>query len=725
MNLFKNNKNIVVAYILIVCFSILGFVLVVVSTKKSSDNFTYSVKAEENINSAQLWIGYSSDLESCKEDGSCSTFTNSMGQYAVIDEVIFNDKIWIGKADGTLISCNSKKECINHGKQCSSRVDSMAVFDNKLWLGCYLGVLKSCDASGVCTDHGQPKNAGQYIPGADWYGFAIRHMEIFNNQLWLGMGFGFLMSCNSAGECTDRGRYATDVTPPLSSGDDIYSMAVFDNKLWLGHRGLGYMQSCDNQANCTDVYDPGHMIASMVVFNNKLWLGLSNGDIKKCDNTGNCVHYVGCDRAGDCNENIIDSHTSSIYTMTSFNDKLWFVSEGGFTRSAFLFNCNSNDVCSSIRQYDSSVVHPYVISAGSLPGLEVDEENTIVCEDSDGGKKYYEKGIVRIRHRTYEDECSRDGLIEYHCFLDGESGGKFTLYQCQNGCQNGACLEATSTSSEEGDIATSSEKKVTICHVPPGNSNNTKTIEVSESAVQALLDQGSYLGICIYATNTATSTSNNTEDNNSKNRKGDVISETEKTAINIQAKKLIDNEFNDLPSETKEIKSVLTEKEINDKYINRIKEGNDRMSQNAEKALINFIAYGTDSNTQKLGEGERAAVVYSYKSAFGKLPEDENDFAEILKIANGRWPDKVNIDAEKRVQIEFEKIYKRTNDSNNNNDKAAIAIMAYGLRQKAANRSLESERRALEYFVNIYGYEPSTTSDWNILQAIAYSGSKR
>lgn len=39
-------------------------------------------------------------------------------------------------------------------------------------------------------------------------------------------------------------------------------------------------------------------------------------------------------------------------------------------------------------------------------------------------------------------------------------------------------------------------KKVVICHVPPGNPDNAHTIEVSENAVDAHLAHGDYLGAC-------------------------------------------------------------------------------------------------------------------------------------------------------------------------------------------------------------------------------------
>lgn len=62
---------------------------------------------------------------------------------------------------------------------------------------------------------------------------------------------------------------------------------------------------------------------------------------------------------------------------------------------------------------------------------------------------------------------------------------------------------------------------------------------------------------------------------------------------------------------------------------------------------------------------------------------------------------------------------------NNANDSAAIKVMAYGLRQKAANRNLDSEKTGINSFKGIYGYTPKSTEDWNTMQAITYSGAKR
>jgi hypothetical protein len=156
-----------------------------------------------------------------------------------------------------------------------------------------------------------------------------------------------------------------------------------------------------------------------------------------------------------------------------------------------------------------------------------------------------------------------------------------------------------------------------------------------------------------------------------------------------------------------------------------LKEDITQLTATVESAINNFITYGVDDNTKKLGAGERAAVIYSYKSAYNKLPETEEELADAIKIANGRWPSIINDKAEKRAKEQFQEIYKKIPDMNDAKDNAAVTVMAYGLRQQAKNRNLKSEEQGIKIFKNIYGYTPTSTNDWNVMQAITYSGATR
>ena len=77
------------------------------------------------------------------------------------------------------------------------------------------------------------------------------------------------------------------------------------------------------------------------------------------------------------------------------------------------------------------------------------------CEDSDGGKDYYTYGEVLIGERSVIDKCSLDGFFvdecysttEFPCFVfelfcvDSDSYPHTDMYECLNGCRNGACIE--------------------------------------------------------------------------------------------------------------------------------------------------------------------------------------------------------------------------------------------------------------------------------------------
>ncbi|MBI2459299.1 MAG: hypothetical protein HYV53_01965 [Parcubacteria group bacterium] len=205
-----------------------------------------------------------------------------------------------------------------------------------------------------------------------------------------------------------------------------------------------------------------------------------------------------------------------------------------------------------------------------------------------------------------------------------------------------------------------------------------------------------------------------------------AISSTQQISdINEKSKLLSSDKFNQILVELKQLRNTIKEQQNEIKYlksmVNDLKDVSDKM----KSAINDFITYGVDANTVKLGAGERAAVINSYKSAFDKLPETEAELTDTIKIANGRFPSLISDKAEKQAKEQFVKIYKRVADINDDKDNAAIKVMAYGLRQKAENRNLNSERAGIKIFKAIYGHAPKTTEDWNTMQAITYSGAAR
>lgn len=139
-------------------------------------------------------------------------------------------------------------------------------------------------------------------------------------------------------------------------------------------------------------------------------------------------------------------------------------------------------------------------------------------------------------------------------------------------------------------------------------------------------------------------------------------------------------------------------------------------------AINRFIVYGTQI-TQILGEGERAGVINSYFQAYGKLLDSEEEWADALKIANGRWPSERNSKAESTAKNEFKKIYGRDANVKNNIDENAVMVISYGL--LPSQRNLNSEKAAIKAFKWAYNRVPVNALDWSIVRSIAYSGAKR
>lgn len=146
-----------------------------------------------------------------------------------------------------------------------------------------------------------------------------------------------------------------------------------------------------------------------------------------------------------------------------------------------------------------------------------------------------------------------------------------------------------------------------------------------------------------------------------------------------------------------------------------------------EKQDMNAISYFIDQGTPTtilLGSGERAGVLNSYLSAFNKLPRNELEWQDIIKIANGRWPDEKNIDVEEKAATDtFSAIYQREANMENPNDNAAVTVIAYGLRP--ASRNMESEKNAIKIYQSIFDKYPSEAYEWDMVRAIAYSGATR
>lgn len=70
--------------------------------------------------------------------------------------------------------------------------------------------------------------------------------------------------------------------------------------------------------------------------------------------------------------------------------------------------------------------------------------------------------------------------------------------------------------------------------------------------------------------------------------------------------------------------------------------------------------------------GERTGVLDSYLSTYDKMPRSESEWQDVIKIANGRWPDERVTSAETEAAAKhFARIYQRQADMKRPNDNAA------------------------------------------------------
>lgn len=217
------------------------------------------------------------------------------------------------------------------------------------------------------------------------------------------------------------------------------------------------------------------------------------------------------------------------------------------------------------------------------------------------------------------------------------------------------------------------------------------------------------------ATTTETTT-NNQQTNNTQNTTTDNLYKSESEMIfRAEVTEL-------MPAVGVTVRNHLGESLSRNTLKTKLKIDIDSLPLNQQYALTNFITYGSQS-TAWLGWGERAGVLNSYRSAFGKLPSTAQDWQDIIKIGNGRWPNARSATSEAKSLKIFKNIYKRDAKRSNKNDDAAVIVIAYGLRPN--KRNFNSEKAAILSFRAIYGYPPTGATDWDVVRAIAYSGAKR
>lgn len=155
-------------------------------------------------------------------------------------------------------------------------------------------------------------------------------------------------------------------------------------------------------------------------------------------------------------------------------------------------------------------------------------------------------------------------------------------------------------------------------------------------------------------------------------------------------------------------------------YINLVSKNNNKLGDENKYSIAKFIHDGTET-TSRLGAGERAGVIESYWEVFNKLPKTENEWEDVIKIANSRYPEELN--REQEMKKFFQAIFNREPNLKNLHDEIAIAILTYGFRP--TERNLFNEAAGIKSFKWIFKRNPKTALDWNIIRTIAYSGAQR
>ncbi|OJI07720.1 hypothetical protein BK004_00520 [bacterium CG10_46_32] len=167
---------------------------------------------------------------------------------------------------------------------------------------------------------------------------------------------------------------------------------------------------------------------------------------------------------------------------------------------------------------------------------------------------------------------------------------------------------------------------------------------------------------------------------------------------------------------------TIKEGEYNTSIVGKVVATQSSVSIAVREKILTFVTYGSPT-TDSLGAGERGGVVNSFKEAFGRLPESDTDWEDVVKIANGRWPGQTDTAREATAEANFKAIYKRASVRSNAHDDAAVVVMAYGLRPR--DRNLNSEKAAIKSYEAIFKRTPQTATAWDAVRAIAYSGATR
>ena len=144
----------------------------------------------------------------------------------------------------------------------------------------------------------------------------------------------------------------------------------------------------------------------------------------------------------------------------------------------------------------------------------------------------------------------------------------------------------------------------------------------------------------------------------------------------------------------------------------------DATDQTILQTIRNFVTYGTPS-TQRLGAGERAGAVASFRAAYGRLPADICDWQDVVRLADTKQPTRSQ-SRDLAAASTYMAVYGHDLRLGNITEAIAHSLIGYGIRPQ--KRDLDAENKALGAFSRTFGKLPANTDEWDTNRALAYSG---
>jgi hypothetical protein len=142
-------------------------------------------------------------------------------------------------------------------------------------------------------------------------------------------------------------------------------------------------------------------------------------------------------------------------------------------------------------------------------------------------------------------------------------------------------------------------------------------------------------------------------------------------------------------------------------------------SSNRDWQVIDFVAYGSISDTRSMDERGRLGILDDYQAIYNRLPKSDNDWLDLSKMLSSTTPSRVIAEEVKAIQV-FTKIFKRAVDFTEATNEKFVHNVAYRLR--GDDRDLTAEKAAIIKYRAIYNSTPNSGFTWAIMRALAYAG---